>query len=92
MTDEEARKATHDPGKVQVCGMVGMRVGGGMAETPTAPFIAPFHITPDVPRGQWWNYKGTAMVGYWDLLDAYNDLLTKLPPPAHDVLRKEPPE
>jgi len=30
--------------------------------------------TPDVPRGTWWNHNGAAMVGYWELLDAYEEL------------------
>jgi hypothetical protein len=33
--------------------------------------------TPDVPRGMFWNHKGTMMLGYWDLLDAYQELERK---------------
>jgi hypothetical protein len=33
--------------------------------------------TPDVPRGMFWNHEGTLMIGYWDLLDAYEELKRK---------------
>jgi hypothetical protein len=34
--------------------------------------------TPDVPRGSWWNDRGTLRIGYWDLLDEVTRLRATL--------------
>ncbi len=48
--------------------------GGGTDSGAPIFEISPLSTTPDVPRGTWWNHNGTAMVGYWDLLDEVTEL------------------